>query len=50
MLLLCLICWSVHKWTNIVSIIDILPIAVLYMGIGKHIQIRIGDFETRHFL
>ncbi len=47
-LILCLICRSVHKHTNIVSIIDILPIAVLYLGVGKHMQKRMRDFEERH--
>lgn len=26
-----------------------MPIAVLYIGIGKYMQIRIKNFETRHF-
>lgn len=45
---LCIICWQLHKLTNVVSIIDIVPIAVLYLGIGKIIQDRLEQVEDNH--
>ena len=49
-LILCLICIGIHRYTAIVSIMDILPIAVLYLGIGKYVQKKINLFEERHLL
>lgn len=45
---LCIICWQLHKLTNVVSIIDIAPIAVLYLGIGEIIQARLKQVEDNH--
>lgn len=45
---ICVSCWTVHLWSNKVSIIDILPISVLYLGYGKIIQIKLKKIENNY--
>ena len=47
-MLLCTICWGIHLWSNVISIMDILPIAVFYLGIGGIIKKKLVIFEEKH--
>lgn len=44
----CAFCWGVHIYSNLVSVLDIIPIAVLYLAIGKIVQKKLKSFEENY--